>query len=346
MYGRTLNFCVLRRGFPEDFSGSALKYFSKIMASASSNEQSTIKLRNIFAEAIKSVQPSSLIGKQIKCIDGHLYVNNVSFPAKTYYAVGFGKAVLGMATELDRVLGDNLERAILTIPKGIFEKHPEYSIKNSKILCFEGAENNIPDEAAMKGAIKIKELAESLDINDLLIVLISGGGSALLPLPIPPVSLEEKQQIVRSLSRGGASIQELNIVRKHLSLLKGEPTVKVSGSGKGGRNQHLALSFSLKLDTLQETEGETENFGNIFLLAAGTDGIDGPTDAAGAIGSSELTSTCAISNLNPKQYLINSNSNMFFSLYENGDNLIKIGHTGTNVMDLHFLFIEPRKQTK
>lgn len=79
-----------------------------------------------------------------------------------------------MALELERTLGHLLERAIVVVPKGIFEKYPEFQQKNSKIIFIEGAENNIPDQEAVFGAQRIKKLAEELREDDLLLVLISG----------------------------------------------------------------------------------------------------------------------------------------------------------------------------
>uniref|UniRef100_A0A670ILT2 Glycerate kinase n=2 Tax=Podarcis muralis TaxID=64176 RepID=A0A670ILT2_PODMU len=102
----------------------------------------------------------------------------------------------------------NLYRAMLLKPR-------------SRIQVMEGAKHNLPDRAALKAANAIRDLAEGLTAGDLLLVLISGGGSALLPAPIPPVTLEEKETITRLLASKGATIHELNTIRKALSLLKG-----------------------------------------------------------------------------------------------------------------------------
>nr|XP_013801205.1 PREDICTED: glycerate kinase [Apteryx mantelli mantelli] len=92
---------------------------------------------------------------------------------------------------------------------------------HSRIEVIEGARNNLPDQEALRGAGAIRDLAEGLTADDLLLVLISGGGSALLPAPTPPVLLEEKEKLTKMLASRGAAIQELNTVRKALSLLKG-----------------------------------------------------------------------------------------------------------------------------
>uniref|UniRef100_A0A8C6VD81 Glycerate kinase n=1 Tax=Naja naja TaxID=35670 RepID=A0A8C6VD81_NAJNA len=92
---------------------------------------------------------------------------------------------------------------------------------HSRIQVLEGARDNLPDTEALEAARAILELAKSLTADDLLLVLISGGGSALLPAPIPPVTLEDKATITRLLALKGATIQELNTIRKALSLSKG-----------------------------------------------------------------------------------------------------------------------------
>merc|ERR1711860_159117 len=130
-----------------------------------------------------------------------------------------------MAAELQRQLRpEQIKVAILSVPHGIQDclKPKQIPEASEKFQIFQGAKNNIPDEAAMKTATKIKETIEKLTSEeDLLMVLVSGGGSALLPLPIDPLNLEDKIQVTKKLSSKGANIQELNSVRIHLSDLKG-----------------------------------------------------------------------------------------------------------------------------
>jgi len=116
-------------------------------------------------------------------------------------------------------------------------------------------------------------------------------------------------------------------------LLGGETTVTVTGNGKGGRNQQMALSALLEMQS-----NEDRAFPNaICFLSAGTDGTDGPTDAAGAIADDQTLSLTHEKKLDVQEYLANNDSYHFF---EKTDGLIKTGATQTNVMDLVVVIIE------
>lgn len=108
----------------------------------------------------------------------------------------------------------------------------------------------------------------------------------------------------------------------------GEPTLQVTGDGLGGRNQELALRMAVALQTIDH---------NLAFLSAGTDGIDGPTDVAGAVITNETYRQALESNINPKQYLDNNDSYNFF---KKAGGHIKPGPTGNNLMDLHIVLIE------
>ncbi|MDR8392888.1 DUF4147 domain-containing protein [Aliifodinibius sp. S!AR15-10] len=107
----------------------------------------------------------------------------------------------------------------------------------------------------------------------------------------------------------------------------GESTVEVTGSGKGGRNQELALRGAL----------EIEGFENITWLSVGTDGIDGPTDAAGAIVSGKTIAEADKKGINPRHYLKNNDSYHFHELL---GTLLKTGPTGNNLMDLQIVLVD------
>jgi glycerate-2-kinase len=114
--------------------------------------------------------------------------------------------------------------------------------------------------------------------------------------------------------------------RKICLISGGETTVTVKGSGKGGRNTELALSFAMEISG---TEG-------ITLLSAGTDGTDGPTDAAGAVVDGHTISEGISKGLDPEEYLKNNDSYNFFKEI---DSLLITGPTGTNVMDIQIIIV-------
>jgi len=121
--------------------------------------------------------------------------------------------------------------------------------------------------------------------------------------------------------------KQKNEIEKPICLLSGgETTVTVTGCGKGGRNTELALAFAI----------EIEGIDGIFLLSVGTDGTDGPTDAAGAYATGDTVIKAKRLGLMPEEYLKNNDSYNFFKKI---DDLIITGPTGTNVMDIQIIFI-------
>ena len=187
--------------------------------------------KQIFKSGLESVLPRSLILNNLKIDKGKLYVGGKNYNLdNNVFVIGFGKAVLGMAQAVENLLENHVQRGIISVPLGIHESLRNSSFKDaremllcegSKILAKEGARNNLPDYAATQTALDIENFIKNLQDNDILIVLISGGGSALLPAPVKEVSLSDKLETINHLSRNGATIQELNTVRKHLSRLKG-----------------------------------------------------------------------------------------------------------------------------
>ncbi|XP_019483678.1 PREDICTED: glycerate kinase isoform X1 [Hipposideros armiger] len=484
--------------------------------------------RQLFESTVGAVQPGPMMHRALSFdpSNGQLKVRDRSFQLRqNLYLVGFGKAVLGMAAAAEELLGQHLVQGVISVPKGIRAAmectgKQEMLLKpHSRVQVFEGAEDNLPDHDALRAALAIRQLAEGLTADDLLLVLISGGGSALLPAPIPPVTLEEKQTLTKLLAARGATIQELNTIRKALSQLKGgglaqaaypaqvvslilsdvvgdpveviasgptvasihnvqdclhilnryglraalprsvktvlaradsdprgphtcghvlnviigsnalalaeaqrqaealgyravvlsaamqgdvktvahfyellarvaaarltlpgagasveedeqlhelaaklqlpdlqlkealeavegakgpvcllaggEPTVQLQGSGKGGRNQELALRVGAELG--QRPLGPID----VLFLSGGTDGKDGPTDAAGAWVMPELASQATAEGLDVATFLAHNDSHTFFRRFQGGAHLLYTGMTGTNVMDAHLLFLRP-----
>jgi len=138
----------------------------------------------------------------------------------------------------------------------------------------------------------------------------------------------EAREVGRQLARRALTAAGRKSGNAGLCLLAGgETTVTVRGQGKGGRNMELALAFAI------EIEGQP----GITLLSAGTDGTDGPTDAAGAIVDGETVVSARQKGLDPREYLDNNDSYNFFKTC---GGLLITGATGTNVMDIQILVLE------
>lgn len=167
-----------------------------------------IKLIN---SAIESVEPSSAMRKWAKIEKEKLRIEGY----EKVVVVGGGKAGAAMAITLEQMLGERLTEGIVNIPKGTM---PEISPRKIKLV---GAGHPIPDESGMEGTRRMVELVSGLGQRDLVICLISGGGSALMPLPAEGITLSQLQEVTLLLLKSGATIQEVNAVRKHLSAVKG-----------------------------------------------------------------------------------------------------------------------------
>jgi len=127
-------------------------------------------------------------------------------------------------------------------------------------------------------------------------------------------------------------------LRKPVCILAaGETTVEVKGKGVGGRNQQMVLSAALGMHNLMKDNIMYEFA--VTFLSGGTDGEDGPTDAAGAIADSHLVQRALKNNLDLELYMQNNDTYNFFAKVDMGRNLLKTGLTGTNVMDLQILLI-------
>jgi len=133
--------------------------------------------------------------------------------------VGAGKAGGAMAAAVDALWPKDAPLSGLVVTR-YDHVPPAYKAKPGRIEVVEAA-HPVPDEAGRRAAQRIAELAQGLSADDLVLCLISGGGSALLSMPAPGITLEEKQAINKALLKSGAAIDEMNCVRKHLSAIKG-----------------------------------------------------------------------------------------------------------------------------
>jgi len=170
----------------------------------------------IFSAGLAAVDPKAAVKRFLRLegptlsVDGHAY-NLHQFD--NVFVVGAGKAAAAMAGAVEDVLGDRISDGHVTVKYGHLDAVNKISVHE--------AGHPVPDEAGVEGARKILRIVEKAGASDLVLCLISGGGSALLPLPVESVSLAEKQEVTRRLLACGATITEINTVRKHISRLKG-----------------------------------------------------------------------------------------------------------------------------
>jgi glycerate 2-kinase len=430
---------------------------------------------SIFQASLRGADPKGCIKRFLK-VEGDV-VSAGKFSRKLadvhkIIVVGAGKAAALMAQATEEVLQDRIDTGAIITTKGA-----QASLDRIKLYC---GGHPLPDEEGAKGTERIMETVAQAGEDDLVLCLISGGGSALLVSPCEGISLQDKKQMTQFLLICGASIDEINTIRKHISRIKGgrlarsaypaqtvslilsdvigdrvdsiasgptapdpttfddcfeilnrynliemipesirlylnanrdkqeyetlksgdpvfkkveniivgsnlsalkeaeikakelgfntlllsstiagdtrkaaeehallskeitqgkrepsppacvisggETTVKVKGAGKGGRNQEFVLAAAIQIDGLTD----------VVISSMNTDGIDGPTDACGAICDGFTVSRAKTLHLIPEDYLEGNDSYHFF---EKLGDLIKIGPTNTNVMDIHIMLV-------
>ena len=166
--------------------------------------------------ALNSVDPKQLLGSKLNLQDSCLLVNRCCFDLQKFrhiYVVGGGKAGGAMARALDEILGTYITSGIINVPYGLR--------RSPGIIKLHEASHPIPDQAGVEGTRRMMAIAEKAEEDDLLICLISGGGSSLMPLPREGISLNDQRELTNALLKSGAAITEINAVRKHISAFKG-----------------------------------------------------------------------------------------------------------------------------
>jgi hydroxypyruvate reductase len=427
--------------------------------------------------ALAAVEPGVAVRRQVQRRGERLVVAGRSYDLSgigRVWVIGGGKAAVAMTAALQAILPGRLAGGLVVTKYG----HAGQDLDTGPVKVVE-AGHPVPDERGVAGAQRMADLLAGVRSADLVLAVISGGGSALLTLPASGLSLDDLQATTELLLRSGATIVELNTVRKHLSQIKGgglarlagpaqvaslvlsdvvgdpldaiasgplvpdpttfddawqvlarydlvervppavrqrleagqrgkvpetpkpgaaifrqvqtvvvgsnrlaaeaaveaararklnalllstfvegearevarvavalakeltsnnrpvarpaclvwggETTVTVRGEGRGGRNQELALAAALAL----------EGVPGVVLVALGTDGTDGPTDAAGAVATGQTVARARALGLDARAHLADNDAYPFFDAL--GD-LICTGPTGTNVNDLLFIF--------
>ncbi|HEX9186572.1 MAG TPA: DUF4147 domain-containing protein, partial [Vicinamibacteria bacterium] len=178
--------------------------------------------RSVLREALAAADPHRLVRRSLALRGGAVEVAGLRHPVGRgrVAMVAVGKAALPMASAAEAILGDRLaEGIVVTSGSGESDRGlPRGSRLRSRVLT---ASHPVPDARGLAAAAEVDALARGCGRSDLLLVLLSGGASALLPSPAEGVTLEDKARTTGLLLRSGATIHELNAVRKHLSRLKG-----------------------------------------------------------------------------------------------------------------------------
>ncbi len=193
-------------------------------------EQSKSVVMEIFTDALKAVDPQRAVREHLSLQDDTLIVRVSQNEKKeidlrscqSIFVVGCGKATAVMARAVEDILGDRISKGVISVKYGHLPPRPL-----QRIDLVEGG-HPVPDsqgEAAAKQAI---DLISTAGEQDLVIALISGGGSALWPLPVEAISLEEKMAATNALLACGATIKEINTLRKQLSKIKGGGAAKAA----------------------------------------------------------------------------------------------------------------------
>jgi hydroxypyruvate reductase len=172
----------------------------------------------IFKAGLAAADPAEAVRRHVTLRGRKLRLGDRSYDlakVRRIFVVGAGKASARMAGALEEILGDRIAGGWINIKRGGAERRPLRRIHVHE------AGHPIPDKAGLRGAREIVKILETAAEGDLVLLCLSGGGSALMPLPVEGVSLADKQAVTQALLACGADIREVNTVRKHLSQLKG-----------------------------------------------------------------------------------------------------------------------------
>jgi glycerate 2-kinase len=170
-------------------------------------------LKEILDAALAAAEPGRTVRRFLSVENGRVKVGDENFEPRRVFALAIGKASGPMARAAGEMLEDTLNGGLCVIKAG----HEEPPAPFETVV----ASHPEPDERSVQAAERVEEFLKGLEDGDLLLVLVSGGASALLADAAPGISLEDLKQLTGALLRSGAEIGEINTVRKHVSTLKG-----------------------------------------------------------------------------------------------------------------------------
>lgn len=172
--------------------------------------------RGIFDAAVRDVDPAEAIRRHVGREGDRLTIGRERVDLAgvgQIVVVGLGKAGAPMAAAVEEILGERIARGLVVTKYG--------HTQPTRTIRIHEAGHPVPDDAGIAGARALLDHVKGLSPDDLVLVLISGGGSALTPAPVDGITLAEKQALTKSLLACGADIREMNTLRKHISRIKG-----------------------------------------------------------------------------------------------------------------------------
>ncbi len=173
---------------------------------------------DILETAVNAVDPGEAIRRSFRVRDDRLKIEEAEWDLDRFegiHVIGGGKACGAMAEAVEEILGNRILSGTVNVLKGTELRH------DLNRISLNGASHPIPDEDGVAGVQRMMDALDGVGASDLVVVLISGGGSSLLAYPAEGVALEDIQDVTQKLLMSGATIGELNAVRKHLSAVKG-----------------------------------------------------------------------------------------------------------------------------
>lgn len=177
----------------------------------------------IMRAALDAVEPAKAVHNAMRLDGDVLHAGDKAYDLSRFrrvLVVGAGKASAPMARAAEEILGDRITTGIVNVKYG-------YTDQTRRIRLVEAA-HPVPDENGLRGTREIVELLEGAGEDDLVVCLISGGGSALMMLPEDPITLGDHQALTNALLRSGATINQVNTIRKHIERVKGGRLAQVA----------------------------------------------------------------------------------------------------------------------
>jgi glycerate 2-kinase len=185
-------------------------------------------IAGVLAAALQAVDPAVAVRKALRRQADTIWIADQAYaitPGQQVVVVAIGKAGAPMARAAAEALGDCISRIVVVVKDGHGEA-PTASIETYE------AGHPVPDQRSLRAATRVLQCVAGLTADDLVIVLLSGGGSALMALPVAGVSLADMQQLTKLLLGCGAGITEINTLRKHLEQTKGGGLARAAGAAR------------------------------------------------------------------------------------------------------------------